>query len=76
MKPTTDVKEIIQLRSDEWSACRRVGCDTVPRPSDGLAEQINHYLQVHDFTLLYVGQETHPNSDGHYMEITVAMVGK
>jgi len=47
--------------------------DTAP---EDVGAQINHYLEVHGYELLHVGQQTGRDQAGHPWQMTVAVVRK
>jgi hypothetical protein len=77
MQIPPDVREVVELRSTVSSPCKIKGCTTgIPRGEHHLPDHINHYLQEHQFRLLYIGQEHERDYEGKLVGATVAIVGK
>ena len=68
----TDFKEIIQLKSSEWSGCSWCKEGKLP---EALDERVNHYVSKHGFKILHVGQETTWDMNSNAWHMTVAVLG-
>jgi hypothetical protein len=53
------VKEILHLNLDNVIRCEE--CNTL---YDNFEENVNHYISVHNYKLLYAGQETSHRDEG------------
>jgi hypothetical protein len=74
VKRTTHISTNIG-RSCEHCECG-VGAGAAPTQSDGdIATSINHYIDIHGYTLLHVGTETSEGRDGKLWHHTVALLG-
>lgn len=72
MSSFSEVGNVVRLSSDETQSCV---CGEALR-GEGLDKAINHYLEVHGYQLLHVGQETTRDMDGNIWHNTVAILGR
>jgi len=75
------VRHTIELRSGTGKKCQH--CDFWVGPDQthaaDLGDQINHYIEYHDYKLLHVGTDTDTDYDGqNYTKhpVAIAIVGK
>ena len=74
------ILKTVQLSSGFGSPCQECPpadspdfLDTAP---EDVAAQVNHYIEVHGYELLHIGQQTGRDQAGNPWEMTVALVGK
>jgi hypothetical protein len=67
-----DTEKTVYLSTNSEMPCRECGTKPEPWTIDAM---INHYMSVHDYALLHVGQETTQGVSGLW-QCTVAVVGK
>jgi hypothetical protein len=67
-----DVKNIVHISTNIMTGCKHCS-QTVG--SDKFEESINHYIQVHGYKLLHVGQEHDTDMNGNSIHHTVAILG-
>jgi hypothetical protein len=68
-----NIKHIVSISSNVGTACEH--CD-FSIGLENFAESVNHYINKHGYTLLYVGGETSDSDSGVAWQGTVAIVGK
>ena len=66
------IKTIVQVSSNTYNSCKLCMFST-PHLGD-IPVMVNHYLQMHGFELLHVGQESERAEDG-FAHLTVAVLG-
>jgi hypothetical protein len=59
--------------AEALDVCREGNCDEAPQDLD---DQINHYINKHQYHLLHVGQETTYGEEGTPWQSTVAVLGR
>ena len=76
----THLLKTVHLSSAVGRACEECLAEDSPDFLDTAPEdvgaQINHYLEVHGYELIHVGQQTGRDQAGHPWQMTVAIVGK
>ena len=76
----THLLKTVQLSSAIGKACEEClpkdSPDYLDSAPDDVGAQINHYLEVHGYELIHVGQQTGRDQAGHPWQTTVAVVGK
>jgi hypothetical protein len=68
----SNVKAVVEVSSDVSQSCKI--CDYYVK-HDAFEEGVNHYINVHDFQLLFVGGRTLRGDDGKPWATTVAILG-
>ncbi|QEQ96270.1 hypothetical protein [Neptunomonas concharum] len=65
-----DTESVVQISSDISCSCEE--CDFYIDAD--VEEGVNHYIQVHGYTLLHIGQETEHDQNGEPWHNTVAFL--
>ncbi|WP_131782774.1 hypothetical protein [Legionella gresilensis] len=78
MNNAADISHVLYLSSCiEVTKCQECSelFNSKGRKAD-MDEQINHYLQKHEYKILHIGAETDNSSNGGLWHSTVAMLGR
>lgn len=74
-KNLEDIKHIIHISSNDEPCCK-ICEDGWSRKLHDFEYAINHYIEEHGYTLLYIGNETNKNKNtGEILDCTVAVLG-
>jgi len=75
-----NILKAVQLSSALGRPCEECRPEDSPEYLDSepenVAAQISHYVEMHGYELLHVGQQTGRDQAGHPWQTTVAIVGK
>ena len=76
----THILKTVQLSSAIGRACEECSPEDSPEflfaNPDDVGAQVSHYMEVHGYELLHVGQQTGRDQAGNPWQTTVAVVGK
>jgi len=68
------VTKVVTVSSSTSRSCTE--CNDQFALVDDIEEEVNHYINEHDYKLLHVGTETGRSTEGDVWHSTVATLGK
>lgn len=76
----TNILKTVQLSSAIGKACEECAPEDSPEflftNPDDVGAQVSHYMEIHGYELLHIGQQTGRDQAGNPWQTTVAIVGK